>query len=140
MAEPSVFRHRERVRFSECDPQGVVFNARYLEYFDIGMTELWRETVGPYGEAMSGSGVDMSVAEATIRYRSSLRFDQEFEIAMRISHMGTTSLITAISIDDLEGNVCAEGEIRHVFVSYGTAEKTPIPDDVRAALTPYLVA
>ena len=29
------FRHRIRVRYNECDPQGLVFNANYLTYFDI---------------------------------------------------------------------------------------------------------
>ena len=29
-----------RVRFHECDPQGIVFNANYFTYFDMTMTEL----------------------------------------------------------------------------------------------------
>ena len=61
MSEP--FRHRLRVRYNECDPQGVVFNANYLTYFDLTMTELWRE-LGGY-QAMVDAGVDMVVAEAT---------------------------------------------------------------------------
>jgi acyl-CoA thioester hydrolase len=133
----SEFRHRLRVRFSECDPQNVVFNARYLEYFDIGITELWRETIGPYEPAMEEHGVDMVVAEATIRYLSSLRFDEEFDVVMTIRHMGTTSLVTAFVIQSVDGHVAAEGELRHVFVDPGTAEKTPIPDPVREALGPY---
>ena len=36
------FSTRFRVRWSEVDPQGVVFNARYLEYADIGITEYYR--------------------------------------------------------------------------------------------------
>ena len=57
------FRHRIRVRWTECDLQGVVFYANYLMYFDIAMTELWREAVEPYGN-MNASGADMVVAEA----------------------------------------------------------------------------
>jgi acyl-CoA thioester hydrolase len=133
----SEFRHRERVRYSECDPQGVVFNARYLEYFDIGMTEIWRETIGPYDTSMPEAGVDMVVAEVTIRYLASLRFDDEFEIVMTIKHMGNTSMITAIGIERIDGTVCAEGEIRHVVIEHGTSNKTPIPDEIRAALQPY---
>ena len=38
-----------RVRFGECDPQGVVFNAHFLAYFDIGMTELFRAAFGTLG-------------------------------------------------------------------------------------------
>ncbi len=100
----SEFRHRLRVRYSECDPQNVVFNARYLEYFDIGMTELWRETIGPYEPAMQDHGVDMVVAEATIRYLSSLRFDEEFDLVMTIKHMGTTSLSPSIAIESVDGH------------------------------------
>ena len=28
------FVHELRVRYGECDPQGIVFNANYLAYFD----------------------------------------------------------------------------------------------------------
>ena len=41
------FRHLLRVRYGECDPQNIVFNANYLLYFDVAFTELWREAVGP---------------------------------------------------------------------------------------------
>ena len=44
------FRHRLRVRYSECDMQGVVFNANYLTYFDTAVTELWREAIGAWSE------------------------------------------------------------------------------------------
>jgi acyl-CoA thioesterase FadM len=36
-----------------------------------------------------------------------------------------------------DGTVCAEGEIRHVFVNPGTHEKAPIPEAVRSALEPF---
>ncbi|MGI8460813.1 MAG: acyl-CoA thioesterase [Solirubrobacterales bacterium] len=125
-----------RVRYSECDPQNVVFNANYLSYFDIAITELWREAIGPYEEAMAEHGVDLVVAEATVRYRAPLRFDEEFELVAEVAHLGTTSMVTAISTER-DGTVCADGELRHVFVRFGTSEKTPIPDAVRTALAPF---
>ena len=39
-----------RARYAEVDAQAVVFNSRYLEYFDIGITEYFR-AVGLYPEA-----------------------------------------------------------------------------------------
>ncbi len=39
---PADFVHELRVRYGECDPQGIVFNANYLLYFDVAFTELWR--------------------------------------------------------------------------------------------------
>jgi acyl-CoA thioesterase FadM len=48
------FRHRLRVRYVECDPQGVVFNVHYFTYFDVAMTEFHRETMGTYSEMVKG--------------------------------------------------------------------------------------
>ena len=129
--------HGLRVRYAECDPQGVVFNSRYLEYFDIALTELWREAVGPYEEVMATHDIDLLVAEAGIRYRTPLRFDEEFELRASVRRLGTTS--TTIAIRVLRGGeLIADGELRHVFVRRGGAAKTAIPERVRAALAPYL--
>ena len=132
MSEP--FRHRLRVRYNECDPQGVVFNANYLTYFDLTMGELWRE-LGGY-QAMVDAGVDMVVAEATIRYLAPLRFDDELELVARIRRLGDTSMTTELVIED-GGEPAAEGELRHVFIETGTGRTAPIPDAIRAGLTRY---
>lgn len=130
------FRHRMRVRYSECDQQNIVFNGHYLFYFDIAMTELWREALGPYQEMVAKHGVDMVVAEARVRYRAPLHFDDEFDLVAEIARLGTTSMVTEISADR-DGTTAAEGDIRHVFVSPGTHEKAAIPEAVRAGLEPY---
>jgi acyl-CoA thioester hydrolase len=128
------FRHRLRVRYNECDPQGVVFNANYLTYFDITMSELWRE-LGGY-QAMVDAGVDMVVAEATIRYLAALRFDDEMEVVARITRLGDTSMTTELVIED-GGEPAAEGELRHVFIETGGGKTAEIPEPIRAGLARY---
>jgi acyl-CoA thioester hydrolase len=138
MAEP--FRHRLRVRWSECDLQGVVFYPNYLAYFDHLLTELWREAVGPYGE-IHRLGIDLVVAEASIRYRISARFDEEIEIVAAISRLGTTSMTTDLRIERVEdGTLLAEGALRHVFVHPGSFEKRDIPAAVRGGLSRFAAA
>ena len=132
MSEP--FRHRLRVRYNECDPQGVVFNANYLTYFDLTMTELWRE-LGGY-QAMVDAGVDMVVAEATIRYLAPLRFDDNFEVVARVIRLGETSMTTELVLED-GGEPAAEGELRHVFIEGGGGKPQPIPDPIRSGLARY---
>jgi acyl-CoA thioester hydrolase len=134
------FRHRIRVRFAECDPQGVVFYAHYLAYFDIAITELYREALGAY-QALLDHGVDMVVAEAGIRYRASARFDDEIELVASLTRLGTTSTTTAVSIERVgDGALLVEGELRHVFVDREQMTKREPPDAVRRGLEPYLVA
>src|SRR5438270_1500594 len=87
------FTHSLRVRYHECDLQGVVFNANYLAYVDIGMTELWRAAFGSY-RAMLDRGVDIVVAETQLRYRGAARFDDELTIDLVVTHLGNTSIVT----------------------------------------------
>src|SRR5215208_4090256 len=118
------FRHKIRVRYSECDPQGHVFNANYLAYFDLAMTELWRE-LGGYS-AMIGDGVDMVVAEARVRYRASLGFDDFADLVVRSVSLGNTSITSELAIERA-GETVAEGELRHVFVNTTGGGTAPIP-------------
>jgi acyl-CoA thioester hydrolase len=135
---PEPFRHRIRVRFNECDPQGVVFYANYLMYFDVAMTELWREAFGDGYAGMIASGTDAMVAEANIRYRAPARFDDELDITASVTRIGSTSTTTHITAERVQdGTVLAEADLRHVFIDAGSLEKTEIPQEVRTGMERY---
>jgi acyl-CoA thioester hydrolase len=135
---PAPFRHRIRVRFNECDGQGVVFYANYLMYFDVAMTELWREAFGGGYAGMIANGTDAVVAEANIRYRASARFDDELDLVARVTRIGTTSSLTELVAERAaDGAVMAEAELRHVFIDPRTLEKKEIPPEVRAGMERY---
>jgi acyl-CoA thioester hydrolase len=129
VSEP--LRHPIRVRYNECDPQGHVFNGNYLAYFDLAITELWRG-LGGY-EAMTGSGVDIVVAEANVRYLAPLGFDDEIDLVVHSVELGSSSMTTELSIER-DGATTARGRLRHVFVAVDGSGKTPIPERVRSGL------
>jgi acyl-CoA thioester hydrolase len=131
------FVHALRVRYAECDVQGVVFNAHYLAYFDVSMTELWRAAFGGY-QAMLDRGVDMVVAEAQLRFQGPARFDQELRLEVAIVRMGNTSILSRHQISHGEQPV-VEGTLAHVLVDRQTLRKTPIPDWARAGLAPWVM-
>jgi YbgC/YbaW family acyl-CoA thioester hydrolase len=78
-----------RVRYGECDPQGVVFNAHFLAYFDIAITELFRAAFGTLGDyqAMADRGVEFVVAEAGLRYHRPAHFDDELTLETAITRL-----------------------------------------------------
>lgn len=135
VGEPLI--HTLRVRYAECDLQGVAFNAHYLSYFDTSMTELWRAAFGGY-QRMLERGLDMALAEARVRFRRPARFDDELSLGVAVIQLGTTSFTTRHWIRRGE-ELLAEGELRHVLVKLGTSDKTPIPDWVRNELTRWMV-
>jgi acyl-CoA thioester hydrolase len=126
------------VRYGECDPQGIVFNANYLLYFDVAFTELWREALGPWQD-MVDRGIDAVVAEANARFRAPARYDDVLELRARVTRIGTTSITTEIDVMR-DGELLVEGRLQHVIVDGQTWKKTEIPDWIREGLEPYAVA
>jgi acyl-CoA thioester hydrolase len=134
---PAPFVHPLRVRYGECDPQQIVFNANYFAYFDVGMTELWRAAIGSYGLMME-RGVDMVVAEASARFLGAARFDDALELEVAITRLGRTACTTRHRVLR-DGEVLVEGAMRHVFVDPHTLQKLPIPEWLRESLAPWLL-
>jgi len=132
----SSFVHRIRVRYNECDAQGAVFNANYLVYFDVTITELWRDAFGSYDIALQKYGLDLVVAEANVRYLAPARFDDELDVALTLEKIGNTAITERYDVTR-SGEPIAEGRVRHVFVDLTDGGKRPIPDEVRAALEAY---
>ena len=133
---PAPFVHPLRVRYAECDPQQIVFNANYFAYFDVGMTELWRAAIGSYAEMMR-RGVDMVVAEASARFLGAARFDDALQLEVSITRLGRTACTTRHRVLR-DGEVLVEGMMRHVFVDPHTLEKLAIPAWLRESLAPWV--
>jgi acyl-CoA thioester hydrolase len=127
VSESDEFIHELRVRYSECDAQGIVFNARWFEYFDIAMTEFWREVVGGYSHLPDSLGVETVVAETGARFRGAGRFDDLLSFVIHVRRIGTSSM--RIEVDGLrEGALLCEGFIEYVFVDPRELVPVEIPE------------
>ncbi len=133
---PDFFVHELRVRYGECDPQGIVFNANYLLYFDVAFTEMWRVALGPWQQLLD-HGVDAVVAEANLRFRAPARFDEVLQLNTRVTRLGTTAITT--ELDVMRGHeLLVQGVLRHVCVASDTLRKTKVPEWVRDGLQRFL--
>ena len=130
------FVHQLRVRYHECDAQGIVFNAHHFAYFDITLTELWREAFGSY-DAMVESGSDVVVLDAQASFHASPRFDDLLDVEMTIEKLGNTSMVTRFE-EKRDGELLVTGRMVHVFITPDSGAKQAIPDDVRRRLARYL--
>ncbi|HZP48345.1 MAG TPA: thioesterase family protein [Vicinamibacterales bacterium] len=133
MAAADPFRHYLRVRYVECDAQKVVFNSRYSEYVDAGMTEFLR-AAGIQHEFAAGP-LDFQLVKQTIEWRAPAHFDEVLELSMRATRLGTTSFTVATDFR-LAGRdrVIAAIETVYVLVDATTLTKMPLPDRIRRAL------
>lgn len=122
--------HRLRVRWSEVDLQGIVFNAHYLTYFDVGVTEYWRRLGLPYVEAMARLGGEPVVRKATLEYAAPARLDDELEVGLRCERIGRTSWTMTGALFRGE-RALVTAEIVYVFVDLGAHAAQPVPAVLR---------
>lgn len=117
-----------RVRWAEIDAQNIVFNARYLDYADIAVTEYW-ETVDAH--AGQDKPLEFNVARSTINYRKPIRSRENLDLFIRVARFGTASMTHMIEIHGADSggeDLRAEIELIYVHVDLSTGASQPIPD------------
>lgn len=129
------FLHPFRVRYSEIDLQGVVFNAHYLTYFDTAITEYFRSIgVDVIAEARE-SGVDFHTVRSVVDYKAPILLDQEIEVGCRAARLGRSSLSFALAIFARgEDRLLASGEIVWVNTDQRTHKAVAIGERLRGIL------
>lgn len=131
-----IFTYRTRVRYSETDQQGVVFNMWFLGYFDEALNAFIDERGPGYAEMIEG-GHDVQLVHTEVDWRSSLRWRDEAEVAVSPSHVGTTSFTLDFAVRLVgEDDVRVTGRTVYVVVATDGSGKRTIPPEIRAALEP----
>ncbi len=126
-AEDFEFFHDLRVRWAEVDPQGIVFNANYLVYADVAFTEYMRAIGFPYPDGLAPFGTDLFVANASLDYIASARFDDELRIGVRIDRFGRTSMRFVIGV--FRGQESLVGvRLTYVNATREGVKPTPVPE------------
>lgn len=126
------FAHRMRVRYAEIDAQRIVFNTRYLEYMDVGITEYFR-AVGLHDQDQpDGGDAEFHVARNSIDYKKPLTWDEKFDVCLRCARIGTSSMTFLWEIHGLKRGEGADdlralGESVNVHVGMLGARPSPVP-------------
>ncbi len=130
------FSHSFRVRWSETDAQGVVFNARYLDYADVAITEYWR-AIG-FRTLHPEDPFECHVARATVNFRKPIKPDELITVAARTEALGRTSMTQRVGIfGATEGDLRADVELVAVHVDLATHKPQPLPDWARSLISAF---
>ncbi len=125
MTDPYRFLHRLRVRWGECDMQGIVFNPHYMAFIDVALTEYWRDIGLAYPDGLAAEGTDIFMVAASQRFRDAGRYDDLLDVALRTEYVGTTSLRFCFEIRRA-GAVLFEGQASYVVADRTTRQPRPV--------------
>ena len=129
------FSFKLRVRWGECDAQGIVFNAQYMNYIEVAQAEYFRNLGMPhYGEEVR-KRFDLATVKATIEYLAPARVDDLLDIYTRVSRLGNSSITfdTEMYVDGAD-TACNKAELIYANFNADTGMPRRIPDDIRATV------
>lgn len=96
---------------------GVVYNANYLRFFEIGRAELFR-SMGLTYKSIEEKGYFMPLSEANCKYLSSARYDDEITIEAALDPTVKAGVRFNYAIYRQDGaEIVAKGFTLHAFIN-----------------------
>lgn len=129
---------QQRVRWSDCDPLGIIWYGAYLKYFEAAEHEMMRAAQLPYEELRVARRVQLPRKAFQVEFHSPAQMDELLDIEVGVAAVGQTSLtfrFDAFCAADRTHRASARLTVVHV--EKATLAKQPIPDWLREALSPF---
>ena len=87
-----------RVRWQECDAQGIAFNGSYLGWLEVAQAEYFRNLGFSIYRVAAAGYFDSAVVKATLEYQAPVRVDELLDLRARVARIGNTSLTLEVAI------------------------------------------
>jgi len=126
-----------RVRYADTDKMQFVYNGKYLEYFEVGRSELFRSIGLPYRK-IEEQGFQLPLVEAGIKYLLPATYDDLLEVHATVKELYTPRPKVEYVIRKKEtGEIVAEGFTTHVFIREETKKAVRPPKAYLEVLAKY---
>ena len=136
--QPTLFDYPHRIteiiRYGDLDPQGHVNNAVYATYFESGRVAVFRQP--DLGIGVPGG--TFVLVRAEINFRKELRWPGNVEVGTAVAEFGRSSFVMRQAV--FRDDVCAAtGRATLVLLDTETRRSRPLPDDVKARLSRWML-
>jgi acyl-CoA thioester hydrolase len=119
-------------RWADNDIYGHVNNVAYYSFFDTAVNSYLIDKCGL--DIHRGQVIGL-VVETGCQYHAPLAYPDELEAGIRVTKLGTSSVIYEIGIFKKgEAQCAANGRFVHVYVDWETRRPVALPDEMRTGL------
>lgn len=127
------FHTTTRVRWMECDAQGIVFNGAYMGYLEIAQAEYFRNLGFSIYKIAQRGYFDSAMVKATLEFKAPARIDDSLELHTRVSRIGNTSVTLDVEIYPQDSEKFLS-TLQAIYVGFypQSMETRPVPDEIRA--------
>lgn len=127
-----------RVRWGECDAQGIVFNAQYMNFIEVAQAEYFRNLGMRLYDTDSRRCFDLATVKATLEYMAPARVDDMLEIYIGVARIGNSSLTLRAEMYLADGAQPIH-RAEAIYVNYDAelGKARAVPDDARRLITDF---
>ena len=126
-----------RVRYADTDQMQFVYNGKYLEYFEVGRTEMLREIGLPY-DVIEKKGFLLPVLEAYVKYKQPAYYDDILIINSVVSEIPALKIkIDYKIIPGTLNDLIAQGFTIHAFVNKQDKKVLKLPEFFSKAIVKF---
>lgn len=116
-----------RVRFLECDPQGVLAHPRYLDLFDDTYMRLNTTRLGGFAAMMRG-GIETLVVKTEVEFSKSARAEEELVVVLDLERLGRSSVTLRYrALGAADGEPRATARTTYVCAAVGEGRSVAFP-------------
>jgi len=136
MAEDSEFCRPRLIRFSDCDPAGIVFYPQYFVMLN-GLVEDWvNEGLGlSYHGLVAQRRIGLPTVKLEVDFRAVSRMGDHVMLGLAVERLGSRSMTLRVRcFEPVGGEVRMQMQQVLVTTSLETHRAVAIPDDMRAAI------
>ncbi len=127
-----------RVRWAECDLQGIVYNACYVTYLEVAQVEYFRSLGILIYDEKARASFDTATVKVTLEFKAPARLDEMIDVYTRVSRIGSSSFTMETEIYREDSDLLlVNAEV--VYVNYDSDQNVarPVSDDVRARINKF---
>ena len=133
------FAKERLIRFSHCDPAGIVYFVHFFDMVSAVVEDWFREVVGlPFQEMHLERRIGFPIVDTGCQFMRPCHLGDTLTLELAIARLGRTSIEFQV-----RGRVGAEEKFvaRHkvAMVSLDSFKAAPIPEAMRARMAPYVL-
>ena len=137
---PNAFEVRDRVRWSDSDPMGIIFYGAYLRLMGVAESEMSRACGLPVHELRLTRGVWIPRKALHLEFHSAAELEEELLIQSWFSRIGYTAITMRFEFYRASDRLHrASGSLTVVSVDRNEMRPSPIPEDVKVMLRRFAV-
>lgn len=135
-----LYTSQHRIRFSECDPAGIVFYPQYFVLFN-DLLEQWIDSILPEGfnGLIANKKIGMPTVSLQADFRSISQMGDDVILSIGIKKLGSRSLQLRLQCVGVDGVLRMEVQQVIVTTSLSTHRSIEIPEFLRTALQDYIL-